>query len=95
MRENEFLKQQVSDLKTNLDINKQLLKSLESSTTLEYGQCGGQPVDLSNGSLEQKFEGYQRREDALVVQVEQLRAQRDKAMAEILIMQQMLLDVKA
>jgi hypothetical protein len=41
MRENEFLKQYVVDLKTNLDINKQLLKSLESSTTLEYGQCGG------------------------------------------------------
>jgi hypothetical protein len=41
IKENEFLKQQVLDLKTNLDINKQLLKSLELSTTIELSQCVG------------------------------------------------------
>ena len=41
IKENEFLKQYVLDLKTNLDINKQLLKSLELSTTIELSQCIG------------------------------------------------------
>jgi hypothetical protein len=41
IKENEFLKQYVLDLKTNLDINKQLLKSLELSTTIELSQCVG------------------------------------------------------
>ena len=74
MRENECLRQQVSDLKINLDINKQMLRNLESSTTLEYGQCGGQPIDVSNGSLEQKFEAYQKREETLSGQLDDMRA---------------------
>jgi hypothetical protein len=32
-----MLRQEIEDLKTNLDINKQLLKSLETSGTFEYG----------------------------------------------------------
>jgi hypothetical protein len=49
MKENELLKQEVSDLRTNLEINKQLLRGLENSTTVsDYGQ---QPVDISNACL--------------------------------------------
>ena len=65
------------------------------SCTVEYGQCGGQPVDLSQNSLEQKLEIYQKKEDALTAQLNRLQKERDDALAEVLISKQMLLDYKA
>lgn len=64
IKENQGLREQISDLKVTLEINKQMLKSLESSTTVEYGQSGQHPINISDGS-DQKLEQYRKREEIL------------------------------
>jgi len=69
-RENEQLRQQVKDLKTNLQINKQLLMTSESQA---YHS------NPAPDKVQKKLQGYQTREDELVKQLAELRESRDEA----------------
>lgn len=69
-RENEQLRQQVKDLKTNLQINKQLLMTSE---TQAYRS------NPAPDKVQKKLQGYQAREDELVKQLAELRESRDEA----------------
>ena len=83
--ENEQLRQQVKDLKTNLQINKQLLMASEAQTNSS---------NPAPDKMQEKIEGYQKRDDELVKQLGELRESRDEAHANVLIQKQMLVDLK-
>ena len=93
-KENEQLKEQIKNLSTNLQLNKQILALTEQNTATDRGLNSSAAQPDPALKVQARLQAYHEREETMQKQIDELLKQRENDQAQILIFEQMLADFK-